>query len=126
MESGRIVDTAGAHAQLHDTIRAAIAPTTGSAARYRREDGDLVVGTYAVLVEGRLAIAPHATTLHEGRELGPIEGARVGHDLTDGTAVDVGTTRAGRDTDRSEQTQPCHGDKSRFPLCWGRSGHRMG
>jgi len=108
MESGRIVDTASADAQLHDTIRAASAPTTGSAARDRWEDGDLVVGAYTVAVEGRFAVAPHSTALHEGREIGAIPGGGVGDDLTDSGTVDVGATRARGDPHRSEQTQSCH------------------
>lgn len=86
------------------------AGTSGSAARDRGEDGDLVVGTDAVTVEGRFAVAPHSTALHERREIRAIAGARLGDDLTDSVTVDVGATRARGDTDRSEKTQSCHFD----------------
>ena len=104
MESGRIVDTASAKAQLHGPIRAVRPVTIGSAAGDRREDGDLVVGTDGVAVEGRFAVAPHPATLDERRELGAVAPARVGDHFTDRVAVDVGATRAGRDTHGCEET----------------------
>ena len=85
----------------------------GSAARNRGQDGDLVVRADAVAVERRFAVAPHSTALHERRELGAPTSAGVGDDLTNRVAIDIGTASTCRDTNGSEQTQPCHGDSLR-------------